>query len=121
MKSYDQKLRDAMSEIEEVLRKYDCGALISLHSKSHSEFRLFIETPTWSNVRWIRDGQGVHLKLHSKSDHENTEATVAMLADIKDQCAMWFLNTEKLMEQIKSHVTVVHVPFGGGIKNEDRI
>ena len=121
MKSYDPKLREAMTEIEEVLKKHDIGGFIALASPSHTEFKVAIDVPTWSVVRYIKDGEAVHIKLYTKSRHADTEATVHMIASIRDLCVLAFGQTEQIMNKIEEQVKVVHVPFGGkGITNDDR-
>jgi hypothetical protein len=121
MKSYDPKLREAMTEIEEVLKKHDIGGYIALTSKTHSEFRVAIDIPTWSVVRYIRDGEAVHIKLYTASRHADTEATVHMIASIRDQSVLAFGQTEQIMNKIEEQIKVVHVPFGrDGITNDDR-
>jgi hypothetical protein len=118
--NYDPKLRECMAEIEETLKKFECGGFICLSSKTHGEFKMCIETPSWSNVRFIKGDKGIHIKLYTKSDHARTEATVAMLAQFRDMAAMLFKQTDQIMEQIQHHAVVEHVPFGGGINNDDR-
>lgn len=121
MKSYDANLRQAMSEIEEILKKHDIGAFVSLHSRSHGEFKMCIETPTWSNARFVKNGDAVHIKLYMKSEHKKTEDTVAMLASMKDMAAMCFAHANQIMDTVEYHAKVEHIPFGkGGITNEDR-
>lgn len=120
-KNYDPRLREAMDEIKYVMKKHDIGGYISLHSKSHSEFQLAIDIPTWSIARFIREGAGVHLKLYTKSRHADTENTVAMIASIMDLSGMAFMQCKQLMEKIEQQIKVIHVPFGpNGITNEDR-
>lgn len=120
MKGYDSKLRDAMAEIEEILKKFDIGAFITLHSRTHSEFKFCIEAPTWSNVRFIKEGEAIHLRLYSKSEHAKTEDTIGMLYSIKDLCAAGYLQMDKLSTRIEQDAKVEHVAFGGGINNDDR-
>lgn len=120
MKNYDPKLREAMDEIVEVLKKHDVGGFIALGSRHHAEFKMAIDHMSWSNVRFMKDGERVHIKLHSKSDHANTEATVGLVASTRDLCALGFQQTEAIMKQIEQHVKVEHVVFGKGINNDDR-
>jgi hypothetical protein len=119
-KSYDPKLREAMNEINKILKAYDIGGFVVLNSKTHSEFKLFLDTPTWSKVRWVSDGKALHLKVHMKSTPKETEATVHMLYSVRDLCGMQFMMLDKLATQVEQSVKVEHLPFGGGIKNDDR-
>lgn len=118
MKSYDPKLREAMHEIDEILHKYDIGGFISLCSRTHTEFKMPIDTPTWSNIRYVKNGDAVHIKLHSKSDHKNTEDTVAMLASMRDMAGTCFTNCDAMLDMIEKHVKVTHIR--GEIRNDDR-
>lgn len=121
MKNYDPSLREAMAEIEEIMKKHDCGGFVTLQSKSHTEFKLMLDHMSWSMIRWIKDGESMHLKLYSKSSKENTDATVGMLYSIRYLCGMVFMQMDKLANQIEQSVKVEHVPFGPhGITNEDR-
>lgn len=119
-RTYDPDLRHCMAEIEEVLKKYDCAAFVSLHSRTHGEFKVCVEHMTWSNVRFLREGEAFHLKIYMKSDKENTEATVGAIYSMRDMAAMVFQMTEKMANSIEQQVKVEHVPFGGKISNEDR-
>ena len=118
-KGYSPALREAMKDIEAVMRKHDIGGFVTLQNKTHAEFRFFVDIPTWSNVRWLKDEKGFHLKLHAKSDKQNTDATVGMLYSIKDLCALAFGQMDKVSNQIEQQVKVEHIPFGGkGINTE---
>lgn len=121
MKSYDPALRLAMTEIEEVLKKYDCGAFVSLHSKGHGEFKLCLESPSWSGIRFENDGQMVRVKLHMKSAPENTEASIGMIANIRDVCGLVFAQMDKVFTRLQKDAEIEHTPFGPmGIRNDDR-
>lgn len=120
MRSYDPNLRECMAEIEEVMKRHDCGGFVSLHSQTHGEFKMIIEAPSWSNVRLVKEGRALHIKLHMKSAKEKTEATVAMLAGMRDLCALAFDQADKIMKTIETHAKVEHLPIAGRITNEDR-
>jgi hypothetical protein len=121
MKNYSPKLREAMGEIEEIMKHYDIGGFVILNDRDHAEFKYFIDSPTWSNVRRVKDGEALHLKLHVKSDKAKTESTISMLYSVRDLCGLGFLQMDKLANQIEHHVNVEHLPFGpNGISNEDR-
>lgn len=110
-----------MFEISEVMKRHDIGGFVVLQDQSHTEFKYFIDTPSWSNVRWVKDGEAMHLKIYAKSDKENTESTVGMLYSIRDLCAAGFMQMDRLANQIEQSVKVEHIPFGmNGITNEDR-
>jgi hypothetical protein len=118
--SYDQNLRNAMYEIEDILKKYDCGGFVSLHSQSHGEFKLAIDSPTWSMISKLRSGDAAHLKLHMKSKPLETEGTVGMIASLRDTALMLFKTSDELMTRIQQVVEVDHTPIFGRISNDDR-
>lgn len=120
--SYDPKLREAMAEIKEVLKKHDCGGFIALNSRSHAEFSVAMDIPSWSVIRYMNDNEGAaHMKLYTKSRHADTEATVGMIASTRDLCALGFEQTDLLMKQIEAHVEVDHKKLTPDqIKNEGR-
>lgn len=118
--TYDPKLREAMDEIKEILKKHDIGGFITLNSRSHGEFAMAVDLPTWSVVRYLRDGEAMHMKLYTKSRHADTEDTVAMIASIRDLCALGFDQSQKMMDKIEEQVKVTHLPVVGRITNEDR-
>lgn len=121
--NHDPMLRVAMKEVESILNKYDIGGFVSLESRSHSEFKLFIE-PSWSLARFIKkDGEikGVHFKIRAKTNLEDTNATAGLLMAVRDQCAMVFMQMDKLKKQLEDTVGLDHQPFGpNGISNDDR-
>lgn len=118
MKTYDEKLRHAMNDIYDLLRKYDIAGFIVLESKTHGEFKMAIDHMSWSNIRFLKEGQAAHIKIYAKSDKENTEATVGAIANIRDMCAMGFQQTEFMMNKIEQQVKVEHIR--SEITNEDR-
>ena len=123
MKKYDPMLREAMTEINGILEKYDIAGFIALISPTHAEFKLTIDKPSWSNLRFLKDGKAVHFKVHMKSDPENTEATAHALYSLRDLCALGFGQTNDIIEMVEKidAVKVEHTPFGGsGINNDDR-
>lgn len=118
-KNYDPELRKAMAEIEAVLKKYDCGGFICLQSLTHVEFKFALDTPSWSVLEYKGDDRA-NLKLHMKSNPINTEATVAMLANLQDIGSLVFNTGHSFLSQISKVAKVERTPFGGGITNEDR-
>lgn len=117
-KRYDPKLREAISKIEDILEKYDIGGAIVLCSETHSEFKLALDTPSWSNIRLIKGGKGFHVKLYMKSDKKRTEASVGMLYSIRDMSGSFFMQCDQISKQIEQNVIVEHKPFHG-LNNDD--
>lgn len=118
--TYDPKLREAMAEIKEIMKKYDVGGYVALGSKSHYEFAMLIDVPSWSMLRWTTENGQAHLKIYAKSQKENTDATVGLLVNLKDLCALGFGQLQKCEEQLRQVVEIEHTPFGKGISNDDR-
>lgn len=120
--SYDPKLRTAMAEIKEVLKKHDIGGYVALNSKTHAEFQMMIDVPEWSVIRYISDDAGaVHIKLYTKTRHADAEATVGMIASLRDLTALGFQQADAIMKQIEAHVEVEHKKLTPEmIKNDDR-
>ncbi len=109
-----------MVEIEEVLKRYDCGAFVSLHSKEHGEFKMIVEHMSWSNVRFLRKGEVAHVKLYMKLAKANTTSTVAMLASMRDLAAVMFNNADIMMKQLEVQAKITHIPVHKRITNDDR-
>lgn len=109
-----------MAEIEQVLKKYDIGGFISLVSQTHGEFKSFVDTPSWSLVRFLKEGKGIHIKLYMKSRLAEVNATGHLIASIMDTCAIGFSGAEKILTAIKGHAVVEHEPVSGRITNDDR-
>lgn len=116
--AYDPKLREAMKEIVQVLNKYDCGALVSLHSLIGSEFRMHME-PTWSMIRLIDGGEKAHIKFRWK-EKERMNGTAGMLCSMRDIGALFFGQADNLVKQMEQHSEIEHTPFYGGIDNSGR-
>ena len=118
-KSYDPKLRVAIAEIENILKKHDIGGMVALFSEDHAEFKMSIE-PSWSLARFIRDGEVFHMKLYN-SKQPQLDQTAGMIFGMRDLAAMFFQQTDLMVKKITEHAKVDHKVFGEtGIKNDDR-
>jgi hypothetical protein len=98
---HNPKLRQAIDEIKEILKKYDCAGVVTLHDgEGLSEYGLFIDTPTWSKVKM--DGRRVNIGIHMKSDKANSEKTINMLfaaADLTGHLHGALVDLQKLAKQ----------------------
>lgn len=119
--NYDPKLREAMAEIKEVMKKHNVGGFLAIGNKTHFEFAVAIDIPTWSTIRFTTENGLAHLKLHTKSRKEDTEATVGLVVNLQDLCALGFQQLDIMKAQIEKHVEIEHTKFGkNGISNEGR-
>jgi hypothetical protein len=67
-----------------------------------------------------RTCKAVHIKLYSKTQRENTDATLGLIYNLRDACARTFLQCDEMKKKIESleHVDIHHAP--GPINNDDR-
>jgi hypothetical protein len=117
---YDPRLRECLQEIEDLLKFYDAGGFVSIHSKTHGEFKVMIEHMSWSQVKMIGERKAMHIKLHMGTSPENTEATIAMVDDARSIAANFFKFFDKVLEAVKKQADVVTKPIFERINNEDR-
>jgi len=118
--AFDPELKILIDEIDPILKKYDVMAFITVHSKTHGEFRMFF--PTWSTCQWEIDSlRRVNLRFKSKKSdghtHEQTESTIGALLSIRDMCAQVFAWMQDLKSQLDKHMKIEHtrspiVPHG---------
>lgn len=99
---FSPKLKTAMKEIREVIKKHDIGGVIILNDgEGHGEYGLFLEDPTWSTIRFMAGGRGVHMKAHMKSKALETARTVNMICN---QLSL-VINTYGILDKIKTMLT----------------
>jgi hypothetical protein len=118
---FDSNLKDAMSEMMGIAKKYDVGAFIDLASKTHGEFQ--IQFPSWSLAKMEAQENGqMGLRIRAKkgiTNHENLEATVAFIMGMIDTCRINISNMEKVVSLLKEHVEIEHTPeFHFGTSND---
>lgn len=103
---YSVKLRSAIDEIKEILTRYDIGAIVTLHDGlGMSEFGRFIDSPSWSNLRFIKDNKA-HFKSYMKSDPVNTNKTMNMLIHARDLCAQNFQVLDSIVTHCESYLEI---------------
>jgi hypothetical protein len=120
-KKYDPKLRQAMGEIENILKKYDCMAAISLHSLTHSEFKLHLES-SWSLIEFQMNSDHtarVRVKIRPKMQVE-MDATIGAVYSIRDLSGLFFRQMDAIASEVERKSDVTHTPFSGGIDNSGR-
>jgi hypothetical protein len=109
----DPQLKEAMANINAIMKKFDIGGHVVLVSKTHSEFKFFFE-PTWSAIRW--EGEGVRIK--AKKDELGSQAAVQKVlgytAHLILQIMDIALNDAKICReltmQLSKHVDIIHKP-----------
>ena len=107
MKHINLDLRKAKSEIKEIMDKYDCGGLVSLHNQTHTEFDLLM--PAWSVAKIINNE--IRIK-HSKNDPiEQLESTVHLMADCSKVCSRINYTLDQLMKELTKHIQIETTPF----------
>lgn len=110
---YDPKLKAAMEEIKQVIKKYEIGGAITIASKTHAEF--LYELPAWSCVSFTDRGLSIYSqKSHFRSideQRENQEASFHVIYQIRDIAAQTFMLFEKCTKGIEQHANVEHKPF----------
>lgn len=109
---YDPKLRQAMGEIENILKKYDCAAMIGLFSKKFVEFK-FEPHASWSLVEFKMSPDHtakVKIKLRPKMQDE-MDATAGFLFNARDLAQMLFTQINVLCEGLQKHAEITHTAF----------
>jgi hypothetical protein len=114
---FDPRLKAAMSEIQEVLQRYDIGAAVALVSPTHSEYAY--ELPSWSVLRWEDPGDGqVGLRLRSKredfatreSQRAVTDATVHLVEQLRLIGGQTFEMFHQVMELCEQQFDITRTP-----------
>lgn len=93
---YSPKLKKAMEEIKEILRKHDIAASIVLHTPGHGEFLNHI-TPTYScgsidevNGKFELKGRKIHFKNEAERLNKlrDTANMLSIMADLTGRNAL---------------------------------
>ncbi len=121
-KRYDPKLREAMSQIEAIIKENDIGGFVIIGSKTFYEFKSFIDTPSWSQIVFHKkDGEtaAVTFKARMKTNPQDTEASMGLLHSIRDMSGRLYMQTQEMINAFTQHIKVVHTPFSN-LNNDDR-
>lgn len=86
MSDFDFRLKAALKEIEKVLDKYELGGLISLHSKTHAEYRFVV--PAWAvfKIEYNDKGQFKFKVSHHEKHGANIQSSYGFLLSSRDIC-----------------------------------
>lgn len=106
---YSPRLKAIMAEIKEIFDKHDVAGVVTLSDGlGMNEFRYFVDTPSWSMLRFLNDGSGVHLKAHAKSKPIETNKTVNVIYSTHEILANSFMVFEQIRKQVDSTLEVDH-------------
>lgn len=110
-KNVDPKLKAALKEIEKVMDRYNCGGIISLHSKTHTEFKFHL--PRWALFRFITgDKPGIHIKHRGETNPGDTVSTYHLLFDAQEVCGRFFMLIDNVRLRLKEcGIEVDYTPF----------
>lgn len=111
MADLSMRLKAAMKAIESVYKKYDLGGVATVsEGLGEVNYKMFIDTPSFSTIDFVKDDSAVHIKMHLKSDRENVERTVNMLVNTKNVIGHMFLNLSEMEELIEQTVKIEKGP-----------
>jgi hypothetical protein len=106
----DARLKEAMSEIIEVLDRYGIGGTILLSSSTHAEYVAHL--PAWSLIQ--RESGGYRIKVSAKKDSiQLVEASAHLVYSQRDMTGLMFQIYSGVCEQLSNVLDLEHHPFGG--------
>lgn len=117
----DQRLKEAMAEINAIMKKFDIGGHVTLVSQTHSEFRYTVD-PSWScaSVELLGGGMAEMRVKSLAKDHpdkeiqrKKIEVTIHMLAQIRDLGGKTFMEMDAVVNELSQQVDFDHKPFSG--------
>src|SRR4051812_33483380 len=113
---YSPKLKKAMEEIKAVVKKYDVGAIVVLHTPGFSEY-LFKIDPGYSAAKLEVDRVRINIKAeHYAGDKKLRDQFVSDTSNLLHHLATvggrLIMNTIEVSKQLDAQVNAEH--FGGG-------
>jgi hypothetical protein len=114
---YSPKLKKAMEEVKEIVKKYDIAALVVLHTPGCSEYLNHI-TPSYSCMKWNGDELRIRAKLQEdfngdkKAMHEKLQATSNMLRLLSETAGKELLGLMKVSDFVDSLLGSTHTDGG---------
>lgn len=101
------KLKVAVKQIEAILREHDImGTVVLADGEGHSEWRLFIDTPSWTMIRFLKEGAAVHIKGYGKSKPIETNKTINAIFSILDVTERVFLMADAIRKKMKETMDI---------------
>ncbi len=114
---FSPKLKEAMAEIKEVIKKHDIGGVVILNDGlGHGEFGFFLEEPTWSVIRFMEGGRGVHVKAHMKTKTRMVTRTTNMIFNQLDLVVMAYGVLDKIKSMLSKHTGAEELGKKGKIR-----
>lgn len=115
---YSPKLKTAMERIKAILKEYDLGAQIIIHTPGFSEYLLKVD-PSYSCAKMNDEGIRIKAKLQEDFDGDKEAWTKKVtdtynlfqhLADVGGPMA---LSNIKILEMLDKHVEATRIDKGG--------
>lgn len=114
---YSPKLKKAMEEIKEIVKKYDIGALVTLHDPGNSEYWNHI-TPSYSLMKV--NGDEIRLKANLKNDFSGNKQlmqkrlsdTANMLSLLAETSAKQTLMIMQVSDAVDKALEATHTEGG---------
>lgn len=104
---YAPKLKTAMEEIKEILRKHDIAGIVVLHTPGHGEYLNHV-SPSYScanidNLHGRFQMRGKKIHFQNEADRHNklrdTSNMLSMLADLTGKIAMNLIQASELADK----------------------
>ena len=107
----DARLKEAMSEIIEVLDRYGIGGTILLSSSTHAEYVAHL--PAWSVIQ--KEGEGNYrVRVSAQKDSiELVQASAHLIYSQRDMNGLMFQVYSGLCEHLSKVLEIENIPFGG--------
>jgi hypothetical protein len=107
----DARLKEAMSEIIEILDRYGIGGTILLSSSTHAEYLAHL--PEWSLIQ--KEGEsGYRVKVSTaKHSIELVESSAHLIYSQRDMSGLMFQVYSGLCQHLSKLLDIDDLPFGG--------
>jgi hypothetical protein len=93
---YSPKLKMAMEEIKAIIKKYDIGAIVELHTPGHGEF--FIEVSPSYSCAWF-EGNHLRIRARLKEDFNGDRKAWGVKVNDTTNMLLTFLDTNKKLQE----------------------
>lgn len=120
--NYSPKLRSAMAEIKEIIKKHDIGAIVVLHTPGFGEDYIKID-PSYSCAKVITNAKGENgvnittkdlLKEQKQQVLTDTVNMFGIMCDLVGEKAMFVID---MMEELEKKLDIDH---GDGTRTDSR-
>lgn len=111
---YSLKLKTAMSEILEILKRHDIAGRIILHEPGFSEYSLHLN-PSWSCMSWVDNSIEVKSLLADYATAEDQNQVISnsinMLKHFSRYCEQDLILFKTLETVLSDYREIEHEPF----------